>query len=75
MIPAWAMTILIKVVLPLLIQELVKSGVISQLEADGIEDLGGLVKVLKGVKFYSAPSDFPNPPPETVAPNNLNKES
>lgn len=73
MIPAWLMVILVKVVLPIIIQELVKSKLISQLEADGIEDLAGLINVLKGIKTYSEPEDFPNPPPKTRTPNNLNK--
>lgn len=67
------MTIFIKVVLPVIIQELIKSGVLSKLEGESIEDLGGLINTLKNIKTYSQPSDFPNPPPETSTPNNLNK--
>jgi len=71
--PAWLIPILIKVVLPFVVQELVKSKIITQLEADGIQDLASFVKAIGSIKSYHDPKDFPNPPPETSTPNNLNK--
>ena len=57
--PAWIVPILVKIVLPFVVQELVKSGVLSEIQAAAVKDVASLITVLKNLKTYSSPSDFP----------------
>ena len=59
--PAWALTLLIKVVLPLLVSELVKAGVLNQAEAAGIKTLEDLKLFISNLKTYREYSDDPKP--------------
>ena len=67
--------LLIKYVLPVILNELVKSGVISQLTANGIKDFEDFKMFIKNLKYYSAPTDFPDAPPmptpDNVTPANV----
>lgn len=62
--------LLIKFILPILLQKLVKSGIITALEAEGIKTLEDLKSYISNLKTYSTLKDFPNPPPDST-PNNL----
>lgn len=67
--------LLIKFVLPLILNYLVKKGALTVLEAEGIEDLGQLAVFIKGLRTYQEyPSikdgDFERMPPATT---NLNR--
>ena len=62
------MPLLLKYVLPFLLQELVKSGVISALEASTITDVEGFVEWAKSLKTYQEypvqrDGAFPKPSP------------
>ena len=50
--PVLLTPLLIKFVLPFLLQELVKSGVLSELEAGAITNIGDLVKWIGSLKTY-----------------------
>lgn len=64
----------IKLVLPLLLQELVKSGAMTQLTASTITCYEDFSSWLKTLQTYSAPIDFPNPPSEPTPCNIENAE-
>lgn len=54
--PIWVIPIL-KIVLPFLIQELVKSGVMTGIEAAGIKGVGDFIIWIENLKTYQS---FPN---------------
>lgn len=60
-----------KEILPFVLKELVQSGVMNQLTASAITSYEQFLSFMKGIKTYSAPTDFPNPPPQELTPNNL----
>lgn len=62
--------LLIKLLLPLLLEILVKSGAMTQIEAASITCVEDFIGWIKSLKTYSASTDFPNPPPDPC-PNNL----
>ena len=62
--PAWLISLLVAV--------LQKTGAINWLEGVAIKAGLNGIQDLKKIKTYSAPTDFPNPPPQET-PNNLNK--
>lgn len=49
--PVWVLPLVIKFVLPFLLQELVKSGAMSELEASAIKGIGDLVAWAKNLKI------------------------
>lgn len=75
--PAWMLAALVKYVLPLVLSELLKTHAATHAEALAVK-LGMNTYVdIKGLKKFSAPTDFPNPPPQDVAQgqqnSNINK--
>lgn len=62
--PAWAITLLVRFVLPLLIQLAVRNNLIGELT-------GALAKFGLSLKSDHEPKDFPSAPPATMTPNNL----
>lgn len=68
------LAILLKYGLPLIFSILEKLGLVDKAEKLAIKYGYTVLKDVEGVRTYSAPSDFPNPPP-TPTPNNINKSS
>lgn len=67
--PAWALALLIKVVLPLLLSELVKAGVLTQLEAGGIKTLEDFKVFIANLK---AEQSYPGDPKPITTIRNFN---
>jgi len=52
-------TLVLKLLLPLLLQELVKSGAMTEFQATAITSIKDLAIWIKSLKTYSEPTDFP----------------
>ena len=69
--PSWLLPILLKYVLPIVIQWLQKEGYINAAESLAAKGAVDIYKEVKSIKVYSAPEDYPNPPSENPATTNL----
>lgn len=65
--PAWLVPLLIKYGVPVVIAILEKTGVTNWAESVALKAGYTIVEGAEGLKRYSAPSDFPNPPPAATA--------
>lgn len=57
--PVWLLPIFEQYVLPMILAELVKSGVLTGLQAAAITTLKDFVSWIGNLKSYHEPSDFP----------------
>ena len=67
--PAWAVTILLKVLLPAALNLAEKYGVLSPFKADALNLAVRLDAAARTIKTYHNPNDFPDPPPGANASN------
>lgn len=72
--PVWLIPLLIKYGVPIVISILQKTGAINWAEKVALKAGLGVVEGVEKTRVYSAPSDYPNAPPETHAqgPSNGN---
>lgn len=64
--PVWLVPLLIRYVLPVILQAAYKSGLINLVERE-------IIKFGMSLKTYHEPEDFPLPPPALNTNRNLNK--
>ena len=69
--PVWLTTLLIKVVLPIILADLVKSGMMSTASELAVKYGVDFEQFLMSLEFYSKPSDFPSPPPGATNESNV----
>ena len=69
--PLWLLPFLLKYGVPVVIAILEKSGLTNWAEKVAVKAGYSLLEDVKGLKRYSAPSDYPNPPNPNPTPNNL----
>lgn len=66
----WLSFLFIKFILPLLLQEVIKLGLMNDLQAAAIKTFEDFKLWMSTLRTYSTPTDFPNAPPDPT-PNNF----